>query len=465
MWYNMPQKRGMFMEKFEIVTLLQKDFDFYCKNEEYYEKFANNDYSRAFHLVADKIKNDLKKYNLSWFLKYLQNSSQKDLLPRLSNMLNKLSNLQINFSFNYLKKALTEYPELDTLLEGLLISFDSITYTELYNLASDTPTFDFLCTYAKIKGILKDELEFAANGNLNDQFISANALELYTSDITDAQKLDNAKTNEYFKKLEEIKLALNNTSDAQKRRRLEKEYNNYRNIIIKSYLPFVMKFAKHYERNGVDLLDLIQEGNLGLIEAIDRYDYRNGGNFLAYVIFRVRSKINQAIANQGYNFKINTNVSDKIKKIGILERKCLAQLNRKPTSEELAEALYVDESTLNSLKTLAESPIPWETITDLESHSEEEIKGVRDLFTSYALEEKSLEDNFIWHGALLEELNKGIDTMLNFNEKIVIRMHYGIPDPNNYNPLFNEEHTLEEISKYLNLSSTRVWQISEKNSC
>ena len=60
------------MEKFEIVTLLQNDFDFYCKDDEYYETLTNNDYSRAFHLVADNIKEDLKKYDLSWFLKYLQ---------------------------------------------------------------------------------------------------------------------------------------------------------------------------------------------------------------------------------------------------------------------------------------------------------------------------------------------------------------------------------------------------------
>ena len=210
-----------------------------------------------------------------------------------------------------------------------------------------------------------------------------------------------------------------------------------------------------------DLLDLIQEGNLGLIEVINRYDYRNGGNFLAYVIFGVRSKINQAIANQGYNVKVTVNTADKIKKMGILERKCLDQLNKKTTSEELAESLYVDEDTLNSLKSLAESPILWDTITDLET-SEEEIKKVHDLFTSYALEKESLEDNFIWHGALFDELNKGIDTILNYNEKIVIRMYYGFPDPNNANLLFNERHTLEEIAKYLNLSSTRVWQISEK---
>ena len=123
--------------------------------------------------------------------------------------------------------------------------------------------------------------------------------------------------------------------------------------------------------------------------------------------------------------------------MGLLERKCLAQLNRKPTSEELAESLYVDEDTLNSLKSLAESPILWDTITDLEA-SEEEIKEVHDLFTSYALEKESLEDNFIWHGALFDELNKEIDTILNYNEKIVIRMYYGFPDPNNANLLFNE---------------------------
>lgn len=215
--------------------------------------------------------------------------------------------------------------------------------------------------------------------------------------------------------------------------------------LVKSNLRFVVSVAKQYQNQGLTLVDLISEGNLGLIKAAKRFDETRGFKFISYAVWWIRQSILQALAEQSRIVRLPLNRVGTLNKIGKAFNELEQQLEREPNADELANALDMDLLELSGTLKIAGRHISVDA-----PMTEGENSKLLDILSSVESPEP---DHFLMD----ESLRKEIDTTLSQlapKESEVIRLYFG----------FNNEHpmTLEEIGERFNLTRERVRQIKEK---
>ena len=216
-----------------------------------------------------------------------------------------------------------------------------------------------------------------------------------------------------------------------------------KNELIIRNLRLVINIAKHYVGRGLSLLDLIQEGNIGMMKAIDKYDYKKGFKFSTYATWWIRQAITRALMDQTKTIRVPVHVMELYNKVNTASKELAQQLGREPEKEEIARTLGIHTRKVEDVFRAMQDPVMLQTpIGDDESTLADVIGD--DSASPYSEAERN---------KLTEEIIKVLHT-LNPREEAVIRMRFGIGA--------ERDHTLEEVGRHLSLTRERVRQIEEK---
>ena len=225
----------------------------------------------------------------------------------------------------------------------------------------------------------------------------------------------------------------------------ERESASAKQEMIQANLRLVISIAKKYTNRGLQFLDLIQEGNIGLMKAVDKFEYRRGYKFSTYATWWIRQAITRSIADQARTIRIPVHMIETINKMNRISRQYLQETGEEPDSAKLAELMEMPEDKIRKIMKIAKEPISMETPIgdDDDSHLGDFIEDANNVAPS---------DAAMYSG--LREVTKEVLESLTPREAKVLRMRFGID--------MNTDHTLEEVGKQFDVTRERIRQIEAK---
>ena len=271
-------------------------------------------------------------------------------------------------------------------------------------------------------------------------------LKKYQDDVLRAQKRIKAAAGEAELEVSEIKDINRRMSIGEaKARRAKKD-------MVEANLRLVISIAKKYTNRGLQFLDLIQEGNIGLMKAVDKFEYRRGYKFSTYATWWIRQAITRSIADQARTIRIPVHMIETINKLSRISRQMLQEKGREPTPEELGERMEMPEEKVRRVLKIAKEPISMETPIgdDEDSHLGDFLGSDSNLGEGASVGapvEVATEEG-------LQEATRGVLSGLTAREAKVLRMRFGID--------MNTDHTLEEVGKQFDVTRERIRQIEAK---
>ncbi len=249
----------------------------------------------------------------------------------------------------------------------------------------------------------------------------------------------------YLKEIGKIPL-LNAEQERDLAQKMQDGDREAKNTLVESNLRLVVSIAKKYMNRGLSLLDLIQEGNIGLIKAVDKFDYSKGFKFSTYATWWIRQAITRAIADQARTIRIPVHMVETINKLTRVQRQLIQDLGREPTIDELAEKMNMPVDKIRDIQRISQDPVSIDKPV-----GEEEDSHLVDFIPS---DEYVSPDDEVSRELLKEDLIKVLD-LLTEREAKVIRLRFGLDD--------DKQRTLEEVGRSLGVTRERIRQIEAKS--
>lgn len=248
----------------------------------------------------------------------------------------------------------------------------------------------------------------------------------------------------YLKEIGKVPL-LTGAEERELAIRMEQGDEEAKKKLCESNLRLVVSIAKRYLNRGLSFLDLIQEGNLGLIKAVDKFDYTKGYKFSTYATWWIRQAITRSIADQARTIRIPVHMVETINKLIRISRQLLQELGREPTSEEIAKEMGITVEKVREIKKISQDPVSLETPI-----GEEEDSHLGDFIPD---DDVPTPVEAAAYSMLKEQLMEVLDT-LSDREKKVLMLRFGLED--------GRPRTLEEVGKEFNVTRERIRQIEAK---
>lgn len=292
------------------------------------------------------------------------------------------------------------------------------------------------------------------NENIDVFESTAEELEAETRSATDLEKelevlstLESGSVTDpvrqYLRDIGKIPL-LTAKDEIELAKKAEKNVKVARDKLISANLRLVVSIAKKYVGRGMSLLDLIEEGNIGLMRAVDKYDWRRGYKFSTYATWWIRQAITRAIADQARTIRIPVHMVETINRFNRTQRRLMQELGREPAPEEVAKALGIDETKAREIIKVSQEPTSLETPV-----GDEEDSHLGDFIADQGLQP----DEQATRELLKIHLDEVLDS-LSPREKRVLQLRFGLED--------GKQRTLEEVGKEFGVTRERIRQIEAK---
>lgn len=319
------------------------------------------------------------------------------------------------------EKGYITYEELANSLKGLELDADALD--DLYNVFNEN----------SIAVVSEDE---ANDDNTEKTLLDDNTL---TKDLT-----INDPVRMYLKEIGQIKL-LTMDEELELADRILKDDEEAKKILAEANLRLVVSIAKRYVGRGMLFLDLIQEGNIGLMKAVDKFDVTKGYKFSTYATWWIRQAITRAIADQARTIRVPVHMVETINKLARVQRQLILELNREPSEDELAKKMNVSVDKIREIYKISQEPVSLETPIGEEddSHLGDFIKDERNMSP----------EEYATNEMLKDEISEVLLTLTEREEK-VIRLRFGLED--------GKSRTLEEVGQMFGVTRERIRQIEAK---
>ena len=323
------------------------------------------------------------------------------------------------------KQGFVTYEQLADELKGLDVDSDSLD--ELYN------------------ALVEAEIDIVTEDGSDDASGEEITSDVVVEDLTLSKDVKiNDPVRMYLKEIGRINL-LTSAEEFEYAKRVEEGDPEAKRVLAESNLRLVVSIAKRYVGRGMLFLDLIQEGNIGLMKAVDKFDPSKGYKFSTYATWWIRQAITRAIADQARTIRVPVHMVETINKLARVQRQLTQELNREPTDEEIAERLDITVDKVREVYKISQDPVSLETPI-----GEEEDSHLGDFIPdghTMGPEEYATVE------MLKEELNNVLATLTEREEK-VLRLRFGLDD--------GQCRTLEEVGQIFGVTRERIRQIEAK---
>ena len=292
---------------------------------------------------------------------------------------------------------------------------------------------------------LIDEIEDEDDDSVDDSYAAADISRLEATFAESSQSKVSDPVKMYLKEIGRVPL-LNPEDEPEIAKRIQDGDEEAKQILISSNLRLVVSIAKKYVGRGMLFLDLIQEGNMGLVKAVEKFDYTKGFKFSTYATWWIRQAITRAIADQARTIRIPVHMVETINKLTRIQRQLVQDLGRDPTAEEIAEKMEnITPDKVREIQKIALEPVSLETPIGEEDDSH---------LGDFIEDKDALSPNeYATNQLLKDEINLVLEGLTEREEK-VLRLRFGLYD--------GRTRTLEEVGKEFNVTRERIRQIEAK---